>query len=143
MLTPIHNLQIVSIPLHYYFSVKLTPVIQLSNCLRKVKCTEDWFMLLCEIDSCEVKLVKIIEHATLTLKVTADLQWSVHFPNKQTLSKTNQLCNLPTIITFLSDLKAILIFLNQWKLCLGIVDTRFAPVISKCKGIFRDIAGIK
>ena len=39
------------------------------------------------------------------------------------------------------DLQAILMVLYQSKLCLGISDPGFAPVTSKCKGVFKDRLG--
>ena len=48
-----------------------------------------------------------------------------------------KLSDLPSVITRINYLQKMFKVLNMAKLCLRIVDARFAPVTSKCKEVFK------
>ena len=72
LLTPLANSMLVSIPLQYYLSVKLESLSQFSNCLRSMKCIENWFVLSCDLET-SIKLVKVCEKIMITLEITANM----------------------------------------------------------------------
>lgn len=143
LLTPLPNSLMISIPLQYYLSVKLESVSQLSKCMRSMKCIKNWFVLSCDLEPsvCDVKLVKVCEKIVITLEVTTSMQWFVLFPSLCIECTDTKFNGLPSVITSITDLQVILIYLNQNRLCVGIADPQFVPVTSKCKGVFTNKLG--
>lgn len=108
-----------------------------------MKCIKNWFLLSCDLEPtvCNVKLVKVCEKIVITLEVTTSMQWFVSFPTLRIDCTDAKFNDLPSIIASITDLKKILTYLNESRLCTGIADPRFAPVTSKCKGSFKDKSG--
>ena len=140
LLTPVPNSLVVSVPLQYFYMVKLESVGQLSKCLSSIKCIHDWYFS-GELEPSHIKLVKITEKIVINFEITPNMHWSVCFPSTHIGCDLPKFKALPSAITCISDLQKILMFLNQQKLCLGISDPQFAPVTSKCKGVFLDKSG--
>jgi len=123
-----------------YFILKLESVHQLKLRLQNTKCLDNWFALHSEIDSEVVKLVKIDEWNVFTVEVSSNLQWNVVVPNKKFFP--HMFNGLPSTITTMSDLQFVLNFLSGCTICSGNVDPKFAPIVAKSEGIFRDRTGL-
>ena len=141
LLTPVSNSLPISIPLLYFYMMKIESIKHLRKCLSSIKCIENWFFS-CELDDTFIKLFKISEKIVIIFEILSNLTWSVCFPSTRIECNIPRFSDLPSLITCINDLQIILKFLNQSKLCLGIADAQFAPVTSKCKGVFKDKSGM-
>ena len=84
-------------------------------------------------------LLSFSEKIVIIFEILSNLTWSVCFPSTRIECNVPRFSDLPSLITCINDLQIIL---NQSKLCLGIADAQFAPVTSKCKGVFKDKSGM-
>ena len=140
LLTPVSNSLPVSLPLLCFYMMKLESIEHLRKCLSSIKSIENWFFS-CELEPSCIKLFRISEKIVIVFEILPNLHWSVCFPSICFECGVPKFSDLPSVITCISDLQKILKFLNETKLCLGISDARFAPVTSKCKGVFKDKSG--
>jgi len=141
LLTPLAHSLFVSVPLQYFFGMKVQSTVHLSKLLNSMKCIENWFVLLQETECSSLKLVKVSDNNVLTLEISSDMCWSISLPRTRIDCFASQFDSLCSSITCVKDLQGVLKFINQLKLCVGIADPQFAPVTAKCKGIFTDRSG--
>ena len=141
LLTPVSNSLPISLPLIYFYMMKLESIEHLCKCLSSIKSIENWFFS-CELEASCIKLFRISDKIVIVFEILPNLHWSVCFPSTRFECGVPKFSDLPSVITCISDLQKILKFLNKAKLCMGIADARFAPVTSKCKGVFKDKFGM-
>ena len=141
MLTPLAHSLSVSVPLQYFYGMKVQSTVHLSKVLNSMKCIDGWFVLSHEPGCNALKLVRVNGNSVLTLQITSDMCWSVSLQSTQIDCSASRFNALSPHITCITDLQGILKHLNQSKLCVGISDPQFAPVTAKCKGIFTDRSG--
>ena len=140
LMSPLPGSCVVQYPLEIFCSLKLESVYQLKQRLQNTKCLNNWFPLRDEISSEVVKLVKIDERKVFTVEVLSDLQWNAVVPNKHLFP--NMFNGLPSTITTIKDLQLVLSFLSGCTICSGNADPKFAPIVAKSKGIFKDRTGM-
>lgn len=80
LLTPSSHSLFVSVPLRYYFEMKVQSTVHLSKLLNSMKCIESWFVLSHEPDCGTLKLVRVSAKSVLTLVITSDMRWFVSLP---------------------------------------------------------------
>ena len=141
LLTPLAHSLFVSVPLQYFFEMKVQSTVHLSKLLNSMKCIENWFVLSQETECSSLKLVKVSDNNVLTLEISSDMCWSISLPRTRIDCFASQFDSLCSSITCVKNFQGILKFINHLKLCVGIADPQFAPVTAKCKGIFTDRSG--
>lgn len=139
LMSPMPGSCIIQYPIEIFYSLKLESVYQLKQRLRNAKCIDKWFVLSSDVQSEVVKLVKMDDRQVFTVEVLPNLQWAVCIPNNRLLSSYFK--ELPTTITAITQLQSILNFFDECKICSGNADPKFAPIVAKCKGLFKDRSG--
>lgn len=142
LMSPMPGSCVVQYPIEIFYLLKLESLYQLKQRLQNAKCLDNWFVLPGEIHSEVVKLVKIDEKNVFTVEVLSDLQWDVVVPNKQLFSDSFNSVSLPSTITTIKDLQFVLSFLSDCTICSGNADPKFALIVAKSKGIFKDRSGL-
>ena len=143
LMSPLVGSRIIQLPINMFYSLTVKSLSQLQQRLQNTRCIDGWFILPCDISCNLLKLVKISDQVIYTVEISDDLQWSVCLPNSCLFvgAKIFQGKGLLPRITSISDLQTLLLFLSQCTICCGNADTKFAPVVAKCKGIFKDRTG--
>ena len=75
LMTPIANSLFLSVPLRYFFELKVQSTVHLSQILNSMKCIE--IVLPYEAESRMVKLVRVSDKCTISLEIASNMQWSV------------------------------------------------------------------
>ena len=78
LLTPALNSLPISLPLIYFYMMKLESIEHLHTCLSSIKCIQNCFS--CELEASCIKLFRISEKIVVVLKILPNLHWSVCFP---------------------------------------------------------------
>jgi len=143
IMSPLVGSRIIQMPINLFYSLTVKSLSQLQQRLQNARCIDGWFVLPSDVSCKSLKLVKISDQVVYTVEICEDLQWSVCLPNSRLSlgAKIFQGKDLPLIITSISDLQKLLLFLSRCTICCGNADTKFAPVVAKCKGIFKDKTG--
>ena len=139
LMSPMPGSCVIQYPVEIFYSLKLESVYQLKQRLRNARCIDNWFVLPGDIQSEVVKLVKMDNKQIFTLEVLPTLHWAVCIPNNRLRSSCFK--ELPTTITTITQLQSILNFFSKCMICSGNADPKFAPVVAKCKGVFKDRSG--
>ena len=139
LMSPMPGSCVIRYPLEIFYSLKLESVYQLKQRLRNARCIDNWFVLPSDVQSDVLKLVKMDDKQVFTVEVLPNLQWAVCIPNNQL--KSSCFKELPSTITAITQLQSILKFFSECTICSGNADPKFAPVVAKCKGLFKYRSG--
>ena len=139
LMSPMPGSCVIRYPLEIFYSLKLESVYQLKQRLRNARCIDNWFVLSSDVQSEVVKSVKMDDKQVFTVEVLPSLQSAVCIPNNRLTSSCFK--ELPTTITAITQLQSILNFFSECMICSGNADPKFAPVVAKCKGLFKDRSG--
>jgi len=130
-MTPTTGPRIVQIPVKYFFSKQFDSLNQLRAQLEGLKCNKDWF-LVSSIQADQLHLVKVCDGQNLlSFVISEELEWTLQISNCSILSSATILQYLPSNLSCLQDLRAIINFIDGCKICKGNGDPNFAPLVAK------------
>lgn len=143
LMSPIPGSHIVKIPLEVFLSQRIVSLNQLHSRLASLKCVRDWFLMSCSNQmATNVRLVRVNGQDVLTLDICDQLKWSLNVAGNCVPSST-LFTRIPSLITSLQDLEEVVAYIEKCVICKGNGDPKFMPLVTKCKGLFKDRNGKK
>jgi len=82
-------------------------------------------------------------HTPLVVTVNVDLSWEATVLGIKLLPCSSVFSALPQVIKAVTDIEAVLNFVDSCTLCMGNDDEKFEPLVSSREGRFMDINGKK
>jgi len=146
ILTPLPFTAAISLDVDLFYSLNCASTYQLQRRLESMKFVYgDWVLIPTTLQAEKLQVVKLGRQqpqCSLTLEVLNDLSWLLQLPSGQISPSTSPVLEqLPQHVTSVSNLRAILVFLDRCSICEGNPDPKFAPVVAHNKGIFKDRNG--
>jgi len=146
ILTPLPFSAAISLDIDLFYSLNCESANQLQRRLESMKFVYgDWVLIPTTLQAEKLQIVRLGQQqpqCSLTLEVLSDLSWLLQLPSGQISPSTSPVLEqLPQHITSVSNLRTILSFMDGCSICEGNPDPKFAPIVARNKGIFKDRNG--
>ena len=140
LMSPVAGSQIVCIPLKIFFYQRIHSLGQLHSRLVSLKVIENWFLVASQAEN-SIQLVRVNGQDVFALEITDELKWFLRIASNCLPSISSIFCHLPSSVESLQDIKSIVTYVDTCSVCKGNGDPKFTPLVTKCKGIFKDRGG--
>jgi len=90
----------------------------------------------------KIQLVRVDGGNVLTLEISEKLHWELHIGCNCVPSSSDFFQSIPSVVSSLHNLKDIVSYIDKCTVCRGNADPKFAPIVAKYKGVFKDKTGM-
>ena len=132
--------RIVRIPLNIFFCQRIHSLGQLHSRLVSLKVIANWFLVASQAEN-SIQLVRVNGQDVFVLEITDELKRFLRIASNCLPSISSIFCHLPSSMESLQDIKSIVTYVDTCSVCKGNGDSKFTPLVTKCKGIFKDRGG--
>ena len=144
IMSPVPGSRIVQLPIEIFLTQSITSLNQLYCRLANMKCINNWFLMATSSQPVsKIHLVRVDGSNVFTLEVGENLQWVLHIGNNCVPSSSSIFQSIPSVVEPLHSLREIVDYIDRCSVCKGNADPKFAPIVAKCKGVFKDKTGKK